>query len=89
MARNKFENHFIPKLNVIFELAKFYMRSQITDEPVNNYINDFYCIAEHYSFGTLKDEMIRDKIVIGIKDKVLSQKLQLDAELTLEKAIRQ
>ena len=87
VVRNKFENHFIPKRNVIFERAKFYMRSQNTDEPVDNFITDLYCLAEHCSFGTLKDEMIRDKIVVGIKDKALSQKLQLDAELTLEKAV--
>lgn len=34
----------------------------------------------------MKDELIRDRIVVGIKDTALSQKLQLDATLTLEKA---
>ena len=30
--------------------------------------------------------MIRDRLVVGIRDKVLSERLQLDPELTLEKA---
>ena len=33
--------------------------------------------------------MIRDRIVVGISDAKLSEKLQLDRELTLEKAITQ
>ena len=31
--------------------------------------------------------MIRDRIVVGIKDTALSQKLQLESDLTLEKAM--
>ena len=30
--------------------------------------------------------MIRDRIVVGIRDETLSERLQLDSELTLEKA---
>ena len=33
--------------------------------------------------------MIRDRIVIGLEDKSLSEKLQLEAELALENAINQ
>ena len=33
-------------------------------------------------------EMIHDKLVIGIRDRHLSEHLQLDSELTLEKAKR-
>ena len=35
------------------------------------------------------DKMIRDRIVVGIRDVKLSEKLQLDAELTLSKAVTQ
>ncbi|CAH3124681.1 unnamed protein product, partial [Pocillopora meandrina] len=34
------------------------------------------------------DEMIRDRIVVGLADQKLSEKFQLDADLTLEKAIK-
>ena len=37
----------------------------------------------------LKDQMIRDRIVVGLQDLKLSEKLQLDHELTLTKAINQ
>ena len=37
-------------------------------------------------YGDLKDQMIRDRIVVGIRDRALSERLQMDPELTLEKA---
>ena len=36
--------------------------------------------------GGLKEEMIRDRIVVGIRDQALSERLQVDPALTLEKA---
>ena len=33
--------------------------------------------------------MIRDRIVVGLQDGKLAEKLQLDSELTLEKAVNQ
>ena len=45
-----------------------------------------YNLAESCSYAEVKDEMIRDRLVVGIQDMALSEKLQLDAELTLEKA---
>ena len=39
--------------------------------------------------GAVKEEMLRDRLVVGIKDIMsLSEKLQTDAELTLDKAKR-
>ena len=37
----------------------------------------------------MKDELIRDRIVVGLKDAKCSEKLQLDPNLTLEKAVTQ
>ena len=46
-----------------------------------------YCLVEHCGYGELQDEMIRDRIVVGLQDAALSEKLQLEPELTLESAI--
>ena len=77
------------KRNVIFERAEFNMKVQRKGEPVDNFITDLHSLAEHCNFGTLHDVMICDHIVVGIRDKALSEKLQLEAELTLERAINQ
>ena len=89
VVKSKFENHFIAKRNVIYERAKFNLRVQNKSEPVECFITDLHCLAEHCQFGTLKDQLIRDRIVVGLKNKRLSEKLQLDPDLTLEKAMNQ
>lgn len=47
---------------------------------------ELYRLADNCDYGALRDEMICDHLVVGISDMALSQQLQLDAELTLEKA---
>lgn len=87
VVNGKFEAHFVVKRDVIFERAKFNLRSQQDGESVDTFIIDLYCLAEYCEFGTLRDDLIRDRIVVGIKDRKLSEQLQLDPKLTLEKAI--
>ena len=47
---------------------------------------ELYKLAESCNYGNMKDEMIRDRLVVGIRDNALSKRLQLDAALTLDKA---
>ena len=67
----------------------FNMREQEEGEPIDVFITDLYTLAEHCSYGELHDEMIRDRIVVGIRSAKLSEKLQLDPKLTLETAVTQ
>ena len=48
-----------------------------------------HALAEHWNFGSLKDKLILDRIVVGLQDSKLSEKLQVDPELTRIKAINQ
>ena len=86
-VKAKFEDHFVKRRNVIFERAKFNNRKQEPGEAVDTFITALYALAEHCNYGTLHDEMIRDRIVVGIRDTSLSEKLQLDAELSLTTAV--
>lgn len=72
--------------NVIFERPKFNNRRQEPGETVDT---GLYGLAEHCGYGPLHDEMIRDRIVVGILDAKMSEKMQLDPDLTLEKAVTQ
>ena len=83
---DQFDEFFKVRKNVIFERARFNRRSQLEGESVEEFITALYQLVENCDYGTLQDEMIRDRIVVGIKDSTLSQRLQMDADLTLEKA---
>ena len=63
------------------------MRVQTEEKSVDNFITDLYTLAEFCDFSDLRDKLIRDRIVVGIRDKALSERLQLEADLTLEKAV--
>ena len=82
-----FSTHFQRKKNVVFERALFNRRIQKEDETVEEFINSAIELAKHCKYGTLKDELIRDRIVVGIKDSDLSEILQMDPDLTLQIAM--
>ena len=85
-VKEKFDQHFIIKRNVIFEHARFNMRKQEPAEPVNAFITDLYYLSEHCEFGALREELIRDRIVVGLQDVKLSKNVQMDSGLTLQSA---
>ncbi|KAJ8872719.1 hypothetical protein PR048_026333 [Dryococelus australis] len=83
----RFEAHFIPKRNVIYERAKFNLRSQLADESVDTFVTALHSLAEKCEYKSMQNELIRDRLVLGLLDKMLSEMLQLDATLTLETAV--
>lgn len=85
----KFDAYFIPKRNVIHERARFHQRIQSAGEKAEAYIRALYELSEHCEFGPNRDENIRDRLVVGIRDKELSRKLQLMEDLTLEMAVQE
>jgi len=76
-VKTKFDEHFVVRRNIIFERAKFNQRCQEEGETVDTFITALHLLAEHCNFGTLTDEMIRDRIVVGLLDAKLSEKLHL------------
>ena len=69
------------KHNVIYERTRFNRRGETAEQ----YIVALYSRAENCDYGAMKEELIRHRLVVGIRDATLSERLQLDAELTLEK----
>ena len=87
-VKSAFELDYIGKHNIIFERAQFNNRRQLDGETVEAYITTVHKLAENCGFGVLKEELIRDRIVVGVRDKRLSEQLQMDSDLTLAKAIQ-
>ena len=82
----KFKEHFKVRRNIIYKRARFNKRDRKECESVKEYITALYELAETREYGTLHEEMLCDRLVVGIRDTTLSDKLQIDATLTLEKA---
>ena len=47
---------------------------------------EIHRLAGNCEFGDMKDQLICDRLVVGIQDCALSEHLQLEADLTLDKA---
>ena len=87
-VKQKFQNYFSKKKNVIYERAKFNERKQKEGETVDAFITALHKLATKCDYGALNDDLIRDRIVEGIRDQGLSEKMQLDEKLTLSKATK-
>ena len=80
----KFDEFIDVRRNVILERAKFNGRNQIAGEQ---YITSLYSLVETCKYpADMVDEMLRERLVVGMRDNALAERLQLDSELTLEKA---
>ncbi|XP_064475624.1 uncharacterized protein LOC135389515 [Ornithodoros turicata] len=85
--KSAFDKYFVPSRNVIYERARFNLRSQLEHETVEEFVKELHRLAEFCEFASLKEKLIPDKLVVGLRDSRLSERLQLDSQLTLEKAV--
>ena len=83
----KFDGHFEGKRNVIYERARFNLRTQREGESVDDFILDLYRLADKCEYGSNKEEWIRDRLVVGVLDRRVSEKLHLISNLTLDTAV--
>ena len=78
----------MPKTYVIYKRAKFNQRFQHEGDPVKEFITDLQKLAQTCRYGILTDELIRNRIIIGVQNFKLSERLQIyDNDLTLENTI--
>ena len=85
----KFDQFFGVRKNVIFERAKFNRHNQLPGELAEKYITALYHLVESCDYSELKEEMLRDRIVVVMRDVRLSERLQMDPKLTLDKVKRE
>ena len=87
IVKEKFRLFCTPRVNEIYERYVFRIRMQREEEPFEQFITDLKTKANTCNFGALKDSLIRDQVVVGIRDTKLKEKLLRDEHLTLERAI--
>lgn len=87
VIKEKFKEYFAPKTNISFERYIFFKIEQNEDEQFNEFLTRIKTQASKCEFGTLLDEMLKDKIVFGIKSSQVREKLLTEDKLDLTKAI--
>ena len=83
----KFEEHCEPRKNISYERFKFFSRAQESGETIDQYVTVLRKLSETCEFSTLKNSLIKDRIVLGITDTKTRERLLRISDLTLEKAI--
>lgn len=70
----------------MFQRYKFYNMAQSESEAAEDFILKVKLQAESCEFGAFKETAIRDKLVMGVFDKQIQQRLIEEEDLTLSKA---
>ena len=82
----EFDKYIKVKENVIYKCSQFNQHNQLPDEPADHFITEVHKLVDNCEFGSMKEKLIRDHLVVGIRDLALSERLQLESDLTLDKA---
>lgn len=53
------------------------------------FIASLHALAEHCQYGALKEELIQDRIAVGLRDADILEKIQLDPELTQKETVHE
>ena len=83
----KFEAYCVSRRNITWERHIFNTRSQHDGETIDQYVTDLKTKAQTCEFKELKDGLIRDRIVCGIRCDKTRSKLLREPDLTLQKAV--
>lgn len=81
------EEYCVGKTNTIYERYVFNNKHQESSESVDAYVTKLRKLSLTCEFGQLADQMIRDRIVCGIKDNAVRKKLLQEADLSLQKCV--
>jgi hypothetical protein len=83
----KFTAYFAPTINVTYERYIFFSRDMREEESVDEYVTQLKQLSENCEFGTLSESLIKDRLVLGIRDKNVKDRLLRTKNLDLVKAV--
>lgn len=83
-----FEEYFTPKKNLTYERNKFLNYKQKAGQSVENYVTELKNMALGCEFGDLKDELIKDIMVCGLKSESVREKILQNDVKSLDDALR-
>jgi transposase InsO family protein len=83
----KFKEHTSPRKNTVFARYRFHQRTQQHDENTETFVTDLRTMVKDCGYDK-PDEMVRDRIVIGISSAEVREKLLTEGDtLSLDKTV--
>lgn len=83
----KFENHCSPQTNEVFDSFKFFSCCQKEGQAIDVYVTELKTFTSSYGFGNQEASLLRDCVVLGMRNKSLKERLLRESEFTLKKAV--
>lgn len=81
------EGFCVGQTNEIYERYTFNKRDQVPNATIDAYVAMLRTLARACKYEALEDEMIRDRIVLGIRDNSTRKKLLQEKKLDLQRCI--
>ena len=78
--------HLSPQPLEIVERFRFHKRQQRDGESIQAFVVEIKRLSEHCRFGQTLDQALRDRLVCGLTDASIQQKLMQEVDLTFQKA---
>lgn len=85
--KKKLKEHFVPMRNKTYERCKFHRIRQQESEAFDDFLQKIREQVHKCEFNNI-DEFITDQIALGVRCENTQQKLWIEDELTMEKAIK-
>ncbi|GBM72478.1 hypothetical protein AVEN_103961-1, partial [Araneus ventricosus] len=83
-----FDDYFSPKKNTVIARYKFFNCVQRENESVDSFVTNLKVLAKDCDFETQEENLIRDLLIIGIKDITIKEKLLIESDLHLDQAVQ-
>ncbi|XP_070550519.1 uncharacterized protein [Ptychodera flava] len=83
----KFEEYCSPRKNVTLERHKFFTCSQGPDESIDHYVTELKNRSKSCTFGELTNSLIKDRVVRGVNNSHVRERLLRETDLDPQKPI--
>ena len=79
-------DHHTPPPSVIVQRFTFHSRLQKEGESIAEYVSELRKLSEHCKFEGMLDDMLRDRLVCGVRDMRIQRRLLAEPDLKFKKA---
>lgn len=84
---DELQKYVEPKKSIIAEQFKFFKRQQAEGEPFDKFFIDLKKMAKKCEFGDQEDNLLKVRVVLGVCDSKLQERLLRTPDTTLDKIV--